>query len=508
MKKLFVMLFAAAMLLGAAGCTAGPQPAAGAQTLRVGAREIAEGLDPVGPLTAPYLVNMGAGELLFKADPDGIPQPFLAESARQCAPVEWRIKLREGVTFWSGKAVDADAVLASLARSRQEDLKAQPFLQGMTFEKVDDHEIRVTTVQPDTDVPLNLSYFQLVIHNTDAAYDTVENMDLTGMYRPTEYIPGQKMTLVRQENYWGEKPAIETVVHEQIPDEQARVAAALSGEYQVVMNIPVSSVTQFEGNQAAELVASEATNTETIYLNLRQPPFQDQRVRQALSWALDRDALITLGAEGIGKPVTTWLGSNPQYAAIRTAVYDRQDTAKADALLNEAGWLLEEDGLRHKNGEVLKVELMTWGVDQALGEAIQAQWREIGIDAQVRHGDYSLIEAARETGRWDALIEAWSTYGDVAALLKGQYAKDGGGNYGGYQDQVTDQWFQKIDAALSAQARTEAIQALSLHVAQQSPVICLYPRPELTAVNKHLHGFTPHFRQFENVVTSRLTMEE
>lgn len=478
------------------------------QVLRIGAREIAADLDPVVPIVADYLVNMGAAELLFKVDEEGVPQPLLADGAEQVNTTEWIITLKEDIIFWSGKIVDADAVIASLERSRELDLKAQPFIEMMTFEKIDDTSIRVTTSQPDIDVPLNLSYFQLVIHNVEMDFDSVETMDLTGMYQVVEYVPAEKMVLEKNENYWGEKPVIQTVIHEQIGDDQARVAAALSGEYQVVMNIPMSSVVQFEGSNVAEISSSEVTNSETIYMNLQKEKFQDERVRQALSWALDRDELIALGAEGYGKSLTTWLGSNPAYSEIRNAVYDTCDREKAAELLDEAGWILDSDGLRKKDGETLSIHLMTWGVDQALGEAIQAQWTEIGIDAQVQYGDYSLIEAAREQGNWDAFIEAWTTFGDVTALLKGQYSTTGGGNYGGYDDEVTNELFSKISKAETRAEREELIKELSVHVAEQAPVICLYPRPEFTAVSKQLEGFTPHFRQFENVVNANLRIKE
>lgn len=521
-KKIMLVVFGVAMLMGLTACASREKNsnvaasdatkqniiAENAEKLRIGAREIAADLDPVASLVAAYLVNVGAGELLFKVDENGVPQPFLALSSEQVSSTEWKIKLREGISFWSGKAVGADAVIASLERSRKLDLKALPFIEMMTFLKVGENELKVTTTQPNIDVPLNLSYYQLIVHNAEMAFDTVKNMDLTGMYKVVEYIPGQKMVLKKNENYWGTKPTIETVVHEQISDAQARVVAALSGEYHVVLNIPVSSMAQFKDSDVAEISATEATNSETIYFNLKNKKFQDEGVRQALSWGLDREELIKLGTEGLGEPVTTWLGSNPQYSDIRSAVYNKPDSEKAASLLDAAGWVSGDDGLRRKDGEVLTLRLMTWGIDQALGEAIQAQWSKLGVDAQVQYGDYSLIETARNEGDWDAFIEAWNTYGDVVALLKGQYSTDGGGNYGSYNDSMTNELFDKIDAERSSEKRTQLMKELSVHIAKQAPVICICPRPELTAVSTKLSGFTPHFRQFENVVNANLIINK
>lgn len=478
-------------------------------TFRIASREIAASLDTTDSVSGDYLVNVGAGELLFKIDAEGAAQPSLAEGIEQISDSEWIISLRENAQFWSGKCVDADAVIASLEDSREKDLKALPFIEMLTFEKADEYSIKVTSTQKDIDVALNLAYFQLVIHNTEYDYSDVENTDYTGMYKIVEYTPGEKMVLIRNENYWGEKPSIENVTNEQIDDEQARVLAALSGEYSVVMNIPSSSYEQFTDDCPMYLSPSEATNTETIYLNLNQDKFKDKNVRQALSYALDREELVVLGEEGMGSPVTTWIGSNPAYSDIKTEVYGaNSDTQKAAELLDEAGWELSDDGLRYKDGEVLTVNLMTWGVDQALGEAIQAQWSAIGIDAQVNYGDYSLIETARENGEWDCFIEAWTTFGNVAALLKGQYSTDGGGNYGGYNDENVNEMFEKLEVAETNEERVQLIKDISIYVAEDAPVICICPRPDITAVNNNVEGFTPHFRQFENVVNSNLVINE
>lgn len=479
---------------------------ADSQELVIGAREIAADLDPVVPIVADYLVNLGAGELLFKADANGEIQPSLAKSIEQVDATTWKIELRPEVTFWSGKAVNADAVIASLERSKELDLKAQPFLNGMSFSKEDDYKITVITEQKNMTVPLNLSYFQLVIHNTDESFDSVETMDLTGMYKVKEYTANQKMVLEINENYWGQKPTIQRVVHEAISDDQARVLAALSGRYHVVMNIPVSNVKQFEGSDVAEISDVPAANSETVYLNLKQPQFQDVRVRQALSWGIDREELVVLGAEGYSTPITTWIGSNPAYKDAKNLVYDKYDFDKASALLDEAGWKLESDNIRYKDGQPLSIRLMTWGVDKALGEALQNQWTKLGVKAEVSYGDYSLIQTARDTGDWDALIEAWSTFGDVTALLKGQYSPNGGGNYGGFNDEQTNKLFEQIDNAQTADERYNLVMQLTKHVTEQAPGIYIYPRPELTAVHKSLNGFTPHFRQFENVVNANLTL--
>lgn len=504
MKKIGFAMFAFIVLVTLIGCSNKPA-SSGEKELIIAGQEIAASLDPVKPLTSAYLRNIGAAEALFRVSAEGEVVPSLAESVTQTDAVTWEIGLREGATFWSGKAIDADAVIASLERSREEDPQAQPYLNEITFTKLEDYKIQVKTKGEQVPVPLNLSYYQTVIHNADAKQNEIGTMDLTGMYKVVEFAPKQKMVLELNENYWGKKPEIQRVVHEEIPDGQARVLSVLSGQSHIALNIPVTSLEQFNNSKEARLSAEPAANTQTIYLNLNQPQLQDVRVRQALSWALNREELVILAAEGQSKPITTWLASNPVFAEAKNAVYTEADPDKANQLLDEAGWVLREDGIRYKDGKPLALRLMTWGGDKALGEALQNQWTRIGVNASVQHGDYSLIETARDQGEWDASIEAWSTFGDPYAVLTGQYSPEGSANYGGYNDDETNELLAQLKQTANVEDRHALALRINERVALQAPTIALFPRPQLTAVSTALAGFEEHFRQFENAVNANLS---
>lgn len=468
-------------------------------------REIAASLDPVQPLTSSYLRNIGAAEALFRVNAHGEVEPSLAESSKAIDSTTWEIKLRPNASFWSGKLIDADAVIASLERSKSLDLQALPFLEKLSFSKLDEYTLQVKTQREHLPVPLNLSYYQTVIHNAEAKQADVDSMDLTGMYKVVSFTPKQKMILEINESYWGDKPEIHRIIHEEVSDEQTRVLSVLSGRSHVALYIPVTSMAQFNDHKDVRISATPAANTQTIYLNLNRPQLEDARVRQALSWALDREELVILAAEGQSVPVSTWLASNPAFAEAKDAVYTHPDQEKAAELLDESGWIKDADGIRYKDGNPLTLRLMTWGGDKALGEALQNQWTKLGVKAEVKHGDYSLIQTARESGDWDASIEAWSTFGDAFSLLQGQYSPGGSANYGGFSDDETNSLLAQLGEASDNAKRHELALQINERVATQAPVISLFPRPQITAVSKSLQGFEDHFRQFENVVNTHLT---
>lgn len=170
-----------------------------ASELVVAGNEIAIGVDPTVYPAADYLLNMGAGEILFKADANGVIQPYFAKDVSQLDEYTWEIKLHPNATFWSGDPADAEAVIASLMRSKALDPKANPFLQGIDFTAVDSETIQAVTETPNVDITLNLSSPQLLIHNTAEkyTYESIETADYTGMYRIVEFKPAQCMVLKR-----------------------------------------------------------------------------------------------------------------------------------------------------------------------------------------------------------------------------------------------------------------------------------------------------------------------
>jgi peptide/nickel transport system substrate-binding protein len=477
--------------------------------LRVAGNEIAIGVDPTIYPAADYLLNMCAGEVLFKVDPKGVIRPYLAKEAKQLDDYTWQINLRPEAKFWSGDPVTAQAVINSLHRSQQLDLKANPHVADIAFTPEGTYVIKAVTKTPNLDVPMNLSNSQLLIHNTNPkyTYKDVATADYTGMYKIAEFKPAERMIFIRNENHWGEKPHIPKILHEQVSDSDARVMAALSGRYHVVMDIPQTACNRFTKTSPSHVVLVPGAQTQTIYLNSQKPSLQDYRVRQALGWAMDRDELILMGMEGKSEPVTTWLGSHPAFASVKKAFFDQCDIKKANKLLDEAGWKMSSDGYRYKDGKKLQFLLRTFRNDQALGETLQMQWKRIGVDVAVQHGDYGVITTARKTGDWDGSIEAWGTYGNITSLLKAQYAPNGAGNYGGYKDVKISELLEELDKTTDRKAKKQLAEKIAVYMAEQSPALYICPRPQISAVHNSLEGFVPHFRQYENVVNNKLRIK-
>ncbi len=476
-------------------------------TLIYAVREINATLDSCQKLTDGYLRRVAAAEPMFLITPEGEVVPGFIKEGRQIDENTWELQLRDNAKFWSGKEVTGEEVLKSIERTRTESADGESILEGVTFETTDDdYVIKAITKKKNQDIPFTLT--NITIHNADMDFTTVESTDYTGMYKIVEYVPKQKLVLEANEDYWGDIPKIKNIIYEEIADDDTRILAGLSKRADITADITPINATQFEGNDDIVLHTVNPSGSLSVYLNINKPFLSDIRVRQALNWALDRKQIADIASEGFGISTSTWLGTNPLYYSEREKVYDKQDIKKAEELLKEAGFTKNSDGKLEKDGKVFTFKFYTWGSDQILGELVQNAWMDLGVDVELSHVDYSVIENARETDDWDGFIETWVNYGDMYSVLSKQFVKGGSINYVDYENpEVT-----KLIDSLKEENDPEKIKEISKKVneltAIDAPLVPLMPRPSTVAVNKSLTGYTPNFIFAQPVINSQMEFTE
>lgn len=512
MQKTIVAAALAAVLLPVAGCGAGGEPR-GAGSLRVATSQLTASLDPVAELSASYLRSVGAAEALMRIQADGTVAPELAEKVEATSPTVWTATLRSGATFWRGDPVDAKAVAASLERARKENTLATGLLDGVKIEAAGDRTVTFATEQPAPGLPYALAHYQLAIHNT-ATYAKGDGVDpaaadLTGPYRITRFSSDRKMVLEPHTRWWGGKPGLARVEVREVADPQARAQIALSGQAEIVQDLPTDRAAEINATKGVSLVAQPAANTVAVYLNPASsaaPALADKRVRQALSWGVDRKEAVKLATHGLSVPAASWLASNPAYPKAVGQGYTTFDKARAGRLLDEAGWVAGSDGKRRKDGKVLGFRLLTFGVEEATGEVLQEQWRRLGVDVQVRNVESSLITQSLEKGDWDAVTQAWTTLGDTATLMAAQIGPQGAANHGKYRDDRVSALLERASGGEQETERTEAVYELNQLMIDLVPSIPVHPRVLATATADGVSGFVAHPLQYENIVQPRMTV--
>lgn len=490
------------------GCSGGGEPAAAGSELTVVTERIGQGLDPAAPQVTNYLRAFGAGEALMKVQADGSVEPELAESIAPASPTRWTMTLRDGARFWSGDPVDAQAVVDSLTRSRDFNAVAADFLRDLRMTAADSRTVHFDTAGPSEWLPYALAHYSLVIHNADrygaeAGPVPVQNADLTGPFRVSTFAPGRTMALERNEHWWGPPASLDRVVVQEVRDSQARTQTALSGQADIVAEIPSERAQEIDESPGMGVESSPQANTVAVYLNpnsAQAPALADRRVRQALAWAVDRQEVAEIAGEGLTVPASSWLASNPAFEQADQQGYPRPDPQLAARLLTDAGWSRDEAGRWARDGQPLSFRLLTWGSEQATGEVLQAQWDRFGVSVDLSYVDDTVVEQALDRADWDALTQAWTTVGDAPSLIATQIAVDGSANHAKLDLPQVPELLERARVAPAEAERNQALLEINELMAEYVPSIPVHPRVDAVAVAEDVRGFVPHPLQYENIV--------
>ena len=487
-----------------AGASALPAAAQGLPTddLNIITYELFTSLDPADDYSPEYMKSVGLAESLMRVSPRGDVVEELAQSFGWVEPQLLRVDLRPNLFFWSGKPVTASAAAAGLERLRRLVPYSASLLSDVTIETEGDQTLFFRAAVPKPGLPLALASEYLYIHNVDAypadtraSADDWRSGDLTGFFKVTAFEPKVRATLERNPQYWGVPPRMSRIRISEVVDINTRTLAALSGEAHIVRWVSPQSATQLSRSRDMSVENQPLISSTNAYLNLQKSPFEDVRVRQALSWAVDREELVLLALNGYGVENPSWLATNPVYPEAKRIGYLRQDLSKAAQLLDEAGWTLARGArVRSKGPSQLRFRVFWWGAGKPLAEVLQAQWAKVGIEAEIQgSGDYGFLDAQRKRGDWDVLIESWGTFGDPASELARGLAPNGDLNYGKILDPRLDALFAGFATLSDAEERRQQALRINDLQAELVPFIPLAAVHRLWAVSKRVRNFEPHF---------------
>jgi peptide/nickel transport system substrate-binding protein len=418
-----------ALLLAAA-------PAA-AQTLTLGYAAAVSTMDPhhhnLGPNNA---AGMHVFDRLVERDARARPRPSLAEGYRALSETLWEFKLRRGVKWHDGRDFTADDVAFTFERAPH--VPNSPggfggFLRAISkVEVVDPHTLRLHTAQPHPLLPIDLASVGVIArHAAEGAqaedYNSGRAAVGTGPYRLAAYRSGDRLELLRNDAYWGEREPWARVNIRFLLNDGARTAALLAGDADLIEQIPTSDLARLR--REPRLAVTEIPSLRTVFMSpdysrtgpnplvtdnagapLPQNPFLDQRVRRALSMAINRTALAEQVMEGAGVPTAQWLppgafGHNPD---VRPVAFDPEGARR---LLAEAGF---PEGFRL----TLATPNDRWPNDARLSQAVAQMWTRVGVRAAVDAMPFSAFTPRRSRQDHAMQLGAWgSSTGEASNYL-------------------------------------------------------------------------------------------
>jgi peptide/nickel transport system substrate-binding protein len=345
-------------------------------------------LDPVMRReTVTYNVTMNIFDSLLLRKGDTKLSPALATSWTQLDPTTWEFKLRKGVRFQNGEPFDAAAVKFTLDRILDPDTKSARrtgYAWVKRVEVVDEYTVRVTTTVPYPLTLAAMAELQIVppkYYQEVGAQGFLKAPVGTGPYKFVSWTKDSALELVANEDYWRGKPHVSAAVFKPVPDEMTRVAAVLAGDADLITGAAPSLVARLDKSPAAD--AKVVTGVRAIFIGLdtnQNTPLKDKRVRQALNYAVDVDAIIKTILNGLGTRTNTLL-TKTDFGWANAPLYHR-DVEKAKALLAQAGYPTGfEITMDTPNGRYVN--------DVEVAQAIAGQLAEVGIRVKLNVREFA-----------------------------------------------------------------------------------------------------------------------
>lgn len=365
-----------------------PDAVRAAGALNVGVQLEPPNLDPTSGAAAAIdeIVYANVFEGLTRINEDGTVSPLLATGWTVSEDgLIYDFHLRDNVRFHDGTAFDADDVVFTLDRARApESTNAQRPIFSLIekAEAIAPLQVRITLAAPLGALPTYLGWGDAVIVAPESAANNAFAPIGTGPFRFARWRKGASATLVRNDDYWGAAAALDQINFFFIPDPTAAFAALMAGDVDGFPNYPAAENLDIIRRDPRFRILSGTSEGEMILaINNERTPLNDVRVRRALSYAIDRQAVIDAGLFGFGEPIGSHFPPHhPAYADL-TGLYP-YDPAKARALLADAGY---EDGFAvtltlpppayaRRGGEVVAAFLEAAGVRVEIRNIEWAQW--------------------------------------------------------------------------------------------------------------------------------------
>ena len=440
-------------------------------------------------------------ETLLWYDDEGNLIPWLAERWEVSEDgLVYTFYLRKGVYFSDGTEFDAYAVKANVDRWINPNVKVPTRSQlgpVKGAEVVDKYTVRIILEKPYGPFLQAVANYLLIgspksfeKYGNDSITDIKDAIG-TGPYKFAEWKSGQEIVMVANENWWRGEPKIKKIVWRIIPEAGTREAALLAGDVDVALYPPPSDLPKLKEDPNIQ-VYTPLTNRILFVALHPVGPLQDVRVRQAINYAVDKQAIVENVLFGLGIPADAPLP--PHFFGYAKQTPYEYNPEKAKQLLAEAGYA---DGFKmvllHPTGRYLQ--------DKQVAEAIQAYLQQVGIEVELKTGDWptfvrSVLKPLNETD-FDAVLVGWGPLiNDAHFTLYAQFhssqAVPKGLGLAYYSNPEVDKLLEQALSETDPQKRKELYAQAQEIIWKDAPWLFLYTQANLLATSKALKDVFIH----------------
>lgn len=372
----------------------------------------------------------------------------------------YTFKIRQGVVFSDGEICDAHAIKANFDaiienKDRHTWLEMMNLLVGVSAP--DDQTFVIELTEPYYPMLTELGVtrpFAMISPKAMKNGSTKDGVDAyigSGPYVLTDFVTDEYAVFEVNENYWGEQPSIKKITVKVIPDNQTRILALEKGEIDLIFGknmIDADAVNKYIDSGEFDVALSDPTSTRQIVLNTTNPILKDTAVRRAIQHATNRQAISDGIFYGLEAPADTLFAPTVPYCDINLEPY-AYDTALAESMLEEAGWVKDGSGVRVKDGQKMVLSLLYNSdsvTEKTISEFLQSEYGKLGIQLEIKGEEEQSYRDNMKAGNFDMVFNiCWGTPYDPQSSLAAMRAPV----YGDYAAQQGLSDKADIDQAIS-----------------------------------------------------------
>lgn len=454
-----------------------------AREISIGLQQEPTVLDPTVDATASIdgMLAHNVYESLVTVNEQGEVLPDLAASWDVSEDgLTYTFHLVEDAAFHDGASFEAEDVVFSFERAMAEDSQnpsKEIFKPVESVEAVDPRTVKITLSRPDAFFLFNMAQGDASIVDPASAESNVTNPVGTGPYRFKSWTRGDRLVLEKNEDHRDAGPEmIDAVTFRFISDAPAAVAALLADELDAFPAMPApETLAQFEGDPRFKVVTGSTEGEVILAMNNSRPPFDDVRVRKAVTHALDRQEIIEGAYYGYGDPIGSFFPPHHKSYVDLTGLYPH-DVEKARALLEEAGAV----------GTTVTIRVPPFPYATRSGEIIQQQLTEAGFDAKLENVEWGFwIGEVYKQKNYDMTVIAHTSPNDIGNFAKGP------DYFYGYDNPEFNALYEKIETASDPEELDRLLKEGQRFLAEDAVHGFLFQMPALGVYKTELSGYWP-----------------
>lgn len=428
---------------------------------------------------------------LVEADENMQIHPGLAESWQQLDDRTMQFKLRKGIKFHNGDDFTAEDVKFSFERMMNSPRIAFVLPPIERIDVVDDYTVNIVTKTPFGPLLAHLSHPALGMVSKKLLTENPEALKEkpigTGSYKFKEWIYGDKLVLEKNEDFYDKNErGLKYIIFKNVVEASNRAIGLETGEIDIAT--PISSVDEenIKNNPKLQLLTKPSISYTYIGMNMTKAPLNDIRVRKAINYAIDKQAIIDVILNGNGKIATSPIAPGVFGFTDKTKNYE-YNVEKAKELMKEAGY---------ENGFTTSMLVFSGEANTQTAEIVQAYLKEIGIDLKIEIVEVSAYWDMTERGVHNLFLGSWGVVtGDADYGLYAMYhssAKGGAGNRDFYENEEVDELLDKAKTEIDPETRKKLYEEAQILIVNDASDVMLYNRNLTVGAQKYIKGLGIH----------------